>query len=44
VSEGQYPQVRAEWREVEWSAAKRAKFAALVMRLIEPDEDDEPTA
>ncbi|MCX5236199.1 hypothetical protein OG824_13405 [Streptomyces prunicolor] len=39
-----YPQVRAEWREVEWSAAKREKFAALVMRLIEPHEGDEPSS
>ncbi|MEU0674511.1 hypothetical protein ABZ330_16760 [Streptomyces sp. NPDC006172] len=41
MSENPYPQVRAEWREVEWSSAKRARFAALVMRLIEPDEDEE---
>lgn len=39
----QYPQVRAEWREVEWSEAKRARFAALVMRLVEPDEGETPT-
>ncbi|MGW0861261.1 hypothetical protein [Streptomyces sp. NPDC002611] len=40
----QYPQVRAEWREVEWSQAKRERFAALVMRLIGADEDDNPTS
>lgn len=38
---GRYPQVRTEWREAQWSAAKRARFAALVMRLIEADDSDE---
>ncbi|MFJ3775263.1 hypothetical protein ACIPX0_26580 [Streptomyces sp. NPDC090075] len=36
----QYPQVRAEWREVQWNEAKRARFAELMLRLIGPDEDD----
>lgn len=37
----QYPQVTAEWREVEWSREKRTRFATLMLRLMADDEDDE---
>ncbi|MFE9723495.1 hypothetical protein ACFYQ5_07840 [Streptomyces sp. NPDC005794] len=35
-----YPQVTAEWREVEWSKEKRLRFAQLILRLITTDDDD----
>ncbi|MFE9254069.1 hypothetical protein [Streptomyces sp. NPDC006879] len=37
----QYPQVRAEWRETEWSREKRTRFAAMMLRLLADDDDDD---
>lgn len=36
----QYPQVTAEWRETDWSREKRARFTALILRLLVDDEDE----
>ncbi|QWQ42133.1 hypothetical protein KME66_14775 [Streptomyces sp. YPW6] len=36
-----YPQVTAEWREVEWSREKRTRFATMMLRLMADDDEDE---
>ncbi|AFU62033.1 hypothetical protein phiHau3_55 [Streptomyces phage phiHau3] len=36
----QFPQVRAEWREVDWSQEKRTRFTTLLLRLLAEDDED----
>ncbi|MFE1842074.1 hypothetical protein [Streptomyces sp. NPDC059515] len=36
----QFPQVRAEWRETDWSPEKRTRFTSLILRLLTEDDDE----